>query len=206
MNIMNIDFQAGYRSFAEKHTLEYSDYRHTQGSAAPQGVTNTKFCKVSGNDIVFFAFDKYSGSGVWSTTFSGFYCDIGCQLNIDCVISKRFPLLDLFKKRHSVGMKEIDQNLTFSTKNMAGIDKIIDRDITEWFLCLWKINGPVKLAINSEDNRIIFPLKEAASTLISIESQEWIIPEKMDESFELSERIFGRLKQNIEKIQKWGDL
>ena len=173
-----------YQRIAQQYGFVFEGMEDNKTFLAPTDRTlNSKYCMLSKNDIVYFAYDSYAAKVGMSSTYSGVYTTIPCDFsNFEAEISKRF-WFDFMsgKKKAKTNDSFIDKNLVVTTNNIAQLLRIIDVRIADNYLKLWEKYPPLKIIVSANYLPFIVPFKD--KLVIGVESNEWILPEKFETTF-----------------------
>lgn len=166
---MDNDFD--YKEFADLNGYAYQEYSDKINTFTNASDIYLKYRLLEINDMIFYASDMYASQAYMNSTYSGIYIDLGENLEVECIISKRFPILDFFNRKNSVGNKYIDSSVTFKTDNMSIVSHLIDKNVIEQYLAIWDILSPVKITIGSG---LIPHYKNGDNTIFGVVFNEWI--------------------------------
>lgn len=160
---------------------------------------NSKYCLLSKNGIVYFAYDSYAAKVGMSSTFSGVYTTIPSSFsNFEAEISKRFWFDFLsVKKKAKTNNSFIDKNLVVTTNNVDQLLRIIDVRIADSYLKLWNKYPPLKIIISANYLPFIASFKD--KLVIGVESNEWILPDKFEAAFKDLQEFVSEMIQRISK-------
>ncbi len=153
----------------------------------------SKFIIFKKDNLFYYANDSYATKAYLTNTYTGIYCQITLQDDIECKITKR-DWLDFFVTRNikRTGIKYIDSNLTISTKSKNISNRLINEQIASQFLKLSETITPVTLLIQNDYLPNIKELQ--GKKVIGIETNRWVYKR---EEIEVLLNFGGQIINNI---------
>jgi len=164
-------------------------------------ILNTKYCMLSKNDMVYFAYDSYAAKVGMSSTYSGVYTSISNGFtDFEAELTKRF-WFDFIEGKKKVKTKDsfIDKHLAISTNNVEQLLRIIDVRIADSYLKLWTKYPPLKIIAGT--NYLPFIVSFKNKLVIGVESNEWILPDKFEHTFNDFQEFIAEIILKINKVE-----
>lgn len=142
-----MDFLQQYEEIANRYGFQYEDYRqaiHVLGYYHGLDV-KMNFCILYNEKFVFIAYDMYTpGAAFMSATYSGLYAAIDMPEGFEARVSRRIPLMDMFRKP-VYGDPDVDKNVTIKTNDLELFRKVIDKEVVKSYLEVWDEGVPADI-------------------------------------------------------------
>jgi len=154
---------------------------------------NTKYIVFKKRNLIFCAYDSYAAKVNSSQTFTGVYCPIRLNPELELKLCRKHWSDSFFVlNKRKTGVEVIDRNFTVTAAKPWNFESILSEKEAHLFLELEKRIKPLKLVIQHDYMPMIGELK--GRQVIGIETNQWICQkEDVDSFLSLGEKLIDNI-------------